>query len=123
MVAQLLPCCGVVAQLLRLSRRVVGTQPQPTEGGLERGGGCARAEAMRRSRLGGASSEAESVLASRGLGGRPSSESEAAPRPLEPRRGRTVVLGQGPSAYSGRPHWDRTWAELFDCDLHYLGVS
>jgi len=44
-----------------------------------------------------ASSESEIASASRVLDGEPSSEAETSPWPARPWRGRTVVLGCGPS--------------------------
>ena len=58
----------------------------------------------------GASGEAEIVIALRGLGGEPSSEAEFAPRLVRPRKGRTVVLGRGPSVHLGRLLLEWTWA-------------
>jgi len=49
----------------------------------------------------GASSEVEIAHASRGLGVEPLSEAEFAPRLVRPRKGRTVVLGRGPSVRLG----------------------
>ena len=49
----------------------------------------------------GASGEAEIACALRGLGVEPSSETEFAPRQVRPRKGRTVVLGRGPSTCLG----------------------
>jgi len=49
----------------------------------------------------GASGEAEIACASRGLGVEPSSETEFVLRLVRPRKGRTVVLGRGPSTRLG----------------------
>ena len=60
----------------------------------------------------------------RGLGREPSSESEIVPQPARPRRGRTVVLGCGPSA--DRASWNSgedlgVWEELEE--LHGVRVQ
>ena len=52
----------------------------------------------------GASNETEIACAPRGLGRGPSSESEIVPQPARPRRGRTMVLGRGPSVRLGFLH-------------------
>ena len=51
----------------------------------------------------------------------PSSESEIAPRLMDPRSGRTVVLCRGTSAYLGRMHLHITWAEYATRNLRCLG--
>jgi hypothetical protein len=55
----------------------------------------------------GASGEAEIACALRGLGVEPSSETGFAPRQVRPRKGRTVVLGYGPSVHLGLLHRER----------------